>query len=346
MSYLFDNIANMATTVQLTKPGKELVPRIRDTQQPISKSILDIYPNLVERMKHAPRFLMDDTAMQASVELSLGRPKVIREALEHCQVPYPEMWIEWQEDHRLKLQEVVSTFVPLVEPGRPMPQRIGFLIESEQGGRKGVITWVWTSRGVSVENVDIPHVSPVVAYFDLDAKHDNDNFNSTLTIRHLWGGNPIQQEALYDIWRTAVHAPSEWGMRFLQDICRTEKDLAYRLSEFFRDVYGEYITVWTIILLLTASRKTVDYTKVDRTKLNKARAKRRQIPLLDYTEVTMHVSAPPPAGTPRAPLGYIRKSPRVHLVSRYLARRGDKHWIVEPYMRGSGTHIERHVHVR
>lgn len=342
MSYLFDNIANMATSVKLS--SSSLIQEGSILGQ--TKTILDIYPNLVERMKHAPRFLMDASAMQASVELSLGRPKVIREALEHCQVPYPEMWIEWQEDHRGKLQEVVSGFVPLTEPGRPMPQRIGFLIESEQDGRKGVITWAWTSHGVNIDKIDIPHVSPVVAYFDLDAKHDNDTFNTTLTIRHLWDGNPVQQQALFDIWSTAIHAPSEWGMRFLQNICKTEQDLTYRLTEFYRDVYGEYMTAWTILLLLTASRKTVDYNKIDRSKLNKARAKRRQTPLWDYTEVTMHVTAPPPAGTPRAPLGYARKSPRVHMVSRYLARRGDRHWIVEPYVRGSGDRVERYVHVR
>jgi len=333
MAYLMDALANMATSVALSNYTKD-------------KGVLDIYPNLIKRMEYAPRFLMSATAMQASIELSLGRPKVLMEALEHCQVPYREMWIEWQEDHRTKLQEVVSTFVPLTEPGRPMPQRLGFLIETEQGGRKGVITWVWTSRGVSLDKVDIPHVSPVVAYFDLDAKNDNDTFNTTLTIRHLWDGNPVQQQALFDIWRTATHAPSEWGWRFLQDICQTKEQVTHRLSEFFRDVYGEYITAWTILLLLTASRQTVDYSKVDRRKLNKARAKRRQPPLWDYTEVTMHVTEPPAAGASRAPLGYARKSPRVHMVSRYLARRGDKHWIVEPYVRGHGDRVERHVHVR
>jgi hypothetical protein len=49
---------------------------------------------------------------------------------------------------------------------------------------------------------------------------------------------------------------------------------------------------------------------------------------------------------PVQPLGYLRKSPRVHLVSSYLARRGDKHWIVEPYWRGSGDVIHRQTHVR
>lgn len=335
MSYLMDSLANMATSVELSNLTK-------------NQGILDIYPYMIKKMRHAPRFLMDATAMQASVELSLGRPKVLMEALEHCQVPYPEMWIEWQEDHRVKLQEVVSTFAPLTEPGRPLPQRLGFLIETEQGGRKGVITWVWTSRGVSLDKIDIPHVSPVVAYFDLDSKskHNDDTFNTGLTIRHLWDGNPVQQQALLDIWRTATHGPSEWGWRFLQNVCHSEKQVVDRLSEFFRDVYGEYITAWTILLLLTASRKTVDYSKVDRSKLNKARVKRRQTPLWDYTEVTMHVTAPPVAGAPRAPLGYARKSPRIHCVSRYLARRGDKHWIVQPYLRGSGSTVERHVHVR
>lgn len=333
MAYLMDSLANMATTVQLSPHAKGV-------------HMLDIYPNLIKRMAHAPRFLMDATAMQAAVELSLGRPKVIREALEHCAVPYREMWVEWQESDRKALQDVVSHYVPLTEPGRTMPQRIGFLIETEQGGRKGVITWIWTSPGVNFEKLDIPHVSPIVAYFDLDQKQNNDFFNTTLTIRHLWEGNPVQLEALYDIWRTADHGPSEWGSRFLTEASNSEEHMLNRMTEFYRDVYGEYITAWTIILLLTSSRKTVDYTKIDRGKLNKARAKRRQTPLWDYTEVTMHVTQQPEAGASRAPLGYARKSPRIHMVSRYLARRGDKHWICEPYLRGKGETVERRVNVK
>jgi hypothetical protein len=121
---------------------------------------------------------------------------------------------------------------------------------------------------------------------------------------------------------------------------------AERYAHCLADVYGEYIEIWSVMMLLTASRKAVDYRPVDRGRLNKSRRKKHEVPLLDHTEVILHITRPGMAGPVRAPLGYSRKSPRIHMVSRYLARRGDKHWIVEPYLRGSGSPVERHIHVR
>jgi hypothetical protein len=34
------------------------------------------------------------------------------------------------------------------------------------------------------------------------------------------------------------------------------------------------------------------------------------------------------------------------MVSSYLNRRNDKHWVVQPFMRGSGDIIHRQINVR
>lgn len=149
------------------------------------------------------------------------------------------------------------------------------------------------------------------------------------------------------IWQTAQHRPSPWGVRYFDTIAAGGGNVGDVLDLAYSDVYGEYLGALSLVLLLTASRPTVDYHPVSRAKLNRARARRREPQLLDHTQVVMHVNdhrlGP---GAPRAPLGHARKSPRIHLVSRYLARRGTRHWLVEPYVRGGGTPIERHVHVR
>ena len=100
------------------------------------------------------------------------------------------------------------------------------------------------------------------------------------------------------------------------------------------------------MLLLTSSRKAVDYRPVDRSKLNRVRSKKHEALLFDHTEVTLHINQQELAGKPGMPLSYQRKSPRIHIVSRYLNRRGDKHWIVEPFLRGQGEWPQRHVHVK
>jgi hypothetical protein len=162
----------------------------------------------------------------------------------------------------------------------------------------------------------------------------------TNNLARLWQDNEVQYAAFQSIWRTAYHAPSAWGEGFLRG--RPQEFVANCVA----DVYGEYIMVWSIMMLLTASRPIVDYRHVDPVRLNKARRRRDEVPLYSHTQVTLHLDKHSGRLLPRAPLGYTRKSPRVHLVSSYLARRGDKHWIVQPYWRGQGETISRHIHVR
>jgi hypothetical protein len=146
----------------------------------------------------------------------------------------------------------------------------------------------------------------------------------------------VQLPALLDVWRTSNHVLSAWGRKWV-----SHDNARFFLS----DIYGEYLGLLAVLLLLTASRPTVSYKTVDRAKLNKARARRREPALLDHTEVTMHLTHKEVVGQRRLSLGYQRRSPRLHQVSSYLARRGDKHWLVRPYLRGSGGPVERRVRV-
>lgn len=318
--YLMDEIA--ATALRVGSDNRE--------------PILQIFPDLLARMKHAPRYLLDAHVMRASIELGLGRPTVFREAMRHLRVPYSTLWLEWEESSRDKLrQELGETDT---DPLKPIPARLGFLIECEPGGRRGIITWAWSaSLGMA------PNVSPYDVCFDLDAVIPQSTTLveglSLANLPRMWSDNPLQYEALMDIWRTAEHRPSAWGKTWLADL--TPHQQRYLLS----DIYGEYIGIWAILLLLTASRPTVAYSAVSRTKLNKARTRKREAPLLDHTTVTMHISHKLVNGQHHSPLGYARKSPRIHLVRSYLARRGDKHWITNSYLRGKGEGVERHVRV-
>ena len=93
---------------------------------------------------------------------------------------------------------------------------------------------------------------------------------------------------------------------------------------------------------LTASRPILDRQHVSLAKLNKIRKKKREPLLFDHTKVTLQLSHRPQGPViERGPLGYARKAPRIHMVSSYLARRGNRHWIVQPYMRGRGETIHR-----
>lgn len=299
---------------------------------------LSIFTDLDRRMRLCPRFLLDEHVVRSAIELSLGRPTVFREAMRHIRLPYERLWCEWEEKHRERLRQDFLDYVP--DPLKPVPNRIGFLIEGR--GRKGVVTWLWQNPPLSgLPNP--PNVSPFDVQFDLDACIPQEfgllEGLKAATLGRLWQDNPVQLEALFDIWRTARHAPSTWGRQWLSDWGGDKERF------FLSDIYGEYIGIWAILLLLTASRPTVEYKQVSQTKINKARIKKRAAPLFDHIEVTMNISHRAVTQRQGQPLGHVRKSPRIHVVSSYLARRGDKHWLVNSYVRGSGDAVERHIKV-
>jgi hypothetical protein len=330
--------------------------------------VLSAFPDLMRRLTGTPRFLFDNAAIGTAVELTLGRPKILREALTNLRVPYPRMWVEWEEAGRKKLRDRFESANDL-----PLPQRVGYLLECDDAGRRGTITWLWTSSNTDVLRLgkfDCPCVAPIQAEFDLDREFDVPQHLIEGLLRanlgQLWGENPVQRQALLDIWRVAEHKPSAWGEKYLLDIYKlgqmglgahaylggshtsvnSPEDFARFVAVQYADVFGELIQAWATLLMLTASRPIIEREHVSMTKLNKIRRKKNEPLLCDHTRVTLHIKARPQGPViERGPLGYARKSPRIHLVSSYLARRGERHWIVQPYMRGRGETIHRRTRV-
>lgn len=326
--YLMDMVAQWA--VRLGRAGPD--PTMRG------------YIDLADRLQGCPRYLLDANACRTAVELNLGRPKILREAMTHLRIPFPRLWVEWEDADRQKLRERFHE--PLTFPElRPMPGRVGFLLDTEDG-RRGRATWAWTTPNAPSGMLDIPNVGAVEAYFDLDRVFPlpDDRVEGLLrgNLGRMWADNPIQLDALFDIWRTAQHKPTAWAAGLWD--CLPNPELAKALS--YADVVGEYIMIWSVLLLLTASRPIVDLSQISLAKLNKHRCRKGAVPLLDHTRISLHLTPQAQRPVVRNPLGYSRKSPRIHIVSRYLARRGTRHWVVQPYMRGSGAQIHRMVNVR
>jgi len=326
-----DNIAASAATIKREK---------------VNEPVLKIFPELTDSLKGCPRFLLDENAIATAVELSLGRPTVILEAIRNLRIPYPAMWVEWPERGREKLRTAFEDTYTSEE--RPVPERIGLFIEASDDGRRGKVTWAWNAPQDSYVT-DFPNIAAISPYFDLDKEtpQRQERIEGFLrgNLAKMWQDHPAQLEALFAIWRTADHRPNEWGWEYcgwLHDMGALEA----RLPELYADVYGEYIIVWTILLILTSSRTIVDYKPVDRSKLNKQRRILKRPPLFDHTEVTLHIGERHRDGQRGQPLGYKRKSPRIHMVSSFLNRRGDKHWIVQPFWRGEGETIHRQVKVK
>jgi hypothetical protein len=317
--YLMDHLIEIAHEVR----------KLKVTNHPVT----GVFPDLEERLKGCPRFLFDDNSIHTAVELTLGRPKVLREIMSHIRIPYTKMWVEWNESGREKLRQ---TFGPgengANDPSRPLPTKLGFLLECNEAGRKGQVTWAWTNTHIT--DRDPPNVAPISAFFDLDGHFPQDQARERNFLKanlgNLWKHSPIQQQSLLSIWETAQHIPSEWGMKYL--MATSDRLNQWQINNFYADVYGEYIMVWSIMILLTSSRKILDYEKIDNTKWNKARAKQGKPAKLDHTRCSLH----------------INQEVQIHGkgVQSYPNHRGDKHWVVQPFSRGKGEVISRHIHVK
>lgn len=328
--YLMDEIVQC--DARLAATGKPVPPSLR------------AYAEMAERLKLAPRYLLDSKSAHASCELTFGRPKIMLDSLATLKLRYPVLWCEWEEAGRQVLRDKLGDAYEGI-PGRRSPTRCGFLLDVEEGGRRGLVTWCW-----SEPSGNFPNISPIGCYFDLDNRFKQ---GATLVdalkrsrLIDPWISNPVQEAAFLEIWETSEHRPTPAGMEFLYAVSSTRHSIASALENFYCDVYGEYINFWAVMLLLTAARPVVEYISVDRSKINKARIKKRQAPLLDHHAVTMHLVKHSKRELERGPLDFTRKSPHIHLVSRYLNHRNDKHWIVEPFVRGSGEPVPKHIHVR
>jgi hypothetical protein len=342
MAYLIDDVAGTAAMVRALRRQDK---------------VLAIYPQLVEKLTGAPRFLFDDAATRTVVELTLGRPKIMLDALRDFSVPYPALWVEWPEEARKKIRDVFPGLNDGINDMTPLPQRVGFFIETDETGRRGQITWLWNGGNAEVTKelirqmgAPVPNVAPISPYFDFDRVHERQHTESFLrnNLVKYWADNPIQLESLYGIWQTADHRFSPWGKNYIASMLQYvgEKELEKRVPYMWSDVYGEYVVALAAMMLLTSSRRIVTYKRVDRAKQNKLRRLRKQAPLMDHTEVTLFVGETHATGQRRQPLGYARKSPRVHMVSAYLNHRGGKSWVVAPFFRGTGETIHRRVQVR
>jgi hypothetical protein len=317
----------------------------------INHPVMSIFPYLEDKLKGCPRFLFDEDSIHTAVELTLGRPKVLREAMQHLTIPYPRMWIEWPEAGREKLRKTFSIDA-FEHPNRPLPTRLGFLLEANETGRKGMVTWAWTNHFITKN--EPPNVCPISPFFDLDfdySKLTAPYFVKSFldaNLANIWKDNPIQLNALLSIWSTSYHKPSKWGNEFLQlpSAISPFQSQDERVANFYADVYGEYIMIWSCLMLLTSSKKIIELEHVDMSKLNRVRRLTNKPLKLDHTIVSLHIHDNVHVHTQGVPLGFTRKSPRIHMVSSYLARRGDKHWIVMPYWRGKGEVISRHVKVK
>jgi hypothetical protein len=93
--YLMDSIVDISNEVHKRRSEKH--------------PVMGVFPDLENRLKGCPRFLFDESSIHTAVELTLGRPKVLRQAMQFLRIPYTKLWIEWPEAGRKKLRDTFTS---------------------------------------------------------------------------------------------------------------------------------------------------------------------------------------------------------------------------------------------
>jgi hypothetical protein len=272
------------------------------------------------------RFALSDDLTRLCADLAYSKGARNLACADLLHVPAQSLWVEWCHAPWQGALEHYGFHTP---PGNPQSGgRRGALIRCSPAGRCGVVRTFWTV-GSGPEVL----ASSMEAYFDLDA---------------LEGEEPELPDAELGA-----------GLRVCDGDCGGEDVLArcfrFRYERTWSRYYGNAalselghaavtrhvlgtialdIPLLLAFLLLLASRTSLPRRPQSFERLNRARRRSGQRPLLDHIEVRSPVL--PEYLACQAPDGHgSRRSPRLHHVRGHLMRRGTQLFWRVPHLRGS-----------
>ena len=105
-------------------------------------------------------------------------------------------------------------------------------------------------------------------------------------------------------------------------------------EDFMEDLAGEFSYTQAFLMMLNSRNKVVSQTKEDMSRLNKARAKKKRLPLKEFivTDLRLNKSHQTRAAT----LGIDRVAARRHLVRGHFKLKYGQVWWWSPHLRGHG----------
>jgi hypothetical protein len=300
-------------------------------------------------MASQSRHVLEDGVIGAASQVLMSRPSSIRDCLAVLRVPWRCGWFEWREDARRSVRERLGI---VHDNGKATPSRCGFLVEAAPDGRSGFARLAWSHR-----DGEPPSVSPLRICFDLDRMGrggpvPGDDARSASDLYRRWARSPSDLDALDAVngalWldgldgsraqAASIAAALGGGVGLAQALHAADID----------DVEGEALHVLAVTMLLTARNATSSRPGEDRTRLNRARARRGEPPLADHVIVGMRLSAAERREAAMPQAATSRASPRLHLVAGHFVRRGDAHFWRVAHARGDPARVAagtRTIHV-
>jgi hypothetical protein len=256
-----------------------------------------------QQIARSPRYVLTEDMVWVTEQIAESKPSTFTKGLPLCRLPHPVMWLELPFVFRQNFRaanhpaDYHAPFDAADKDFAPPPATIGFLLE-EVGERMIQVTHAWVHRDGAV-NICIrgmlistgpdllnPPESLETSKREMDKSPHSWAARHTRTAADLAAlnelycrldtvGLPIMDPYMRELYHAARGNPAT--------LAKYDAMADY-------DLLGEWRFVLASLMMLN-SRNILDYQEVDRSKLNKARAKNpRKPPALDYHMVNFRIS--------------------------------------------------------
>lgn len=269
--------------------------------------------DLAPRVAAAPvRYVLDDASAALVTRTAFAEDTMLDHSLDLLRFPSTAFWIEWDDRGRVAFLQRHG----LADRDGATPKgRAGALVCADESGRRGTISAIWENETGEAD------LSPFTIEFDLDdpaffSARDGADWFCGVGLAKAAMLNPLYERA-----RFRLAAPwFDYFARYSKGPERFKAAVEANLNS----VSADLAFVSAFCLLLSA-RGALSYRASDLDRLNAARVRKGNTPLLEHVTVSLDLS-----GDVRQSEGggvSPRAAPRLHHVCGHLVRRADAlHW--------------------
>lgn len=281
------------------------------------------------------RYILDDTATKLCAELAVLDAELIYKSFDILRLPAERLWIEWRERPRFEALKPLPIAVP--DPSViPHDSRAGVLIEAHSDWRSG-LAWIFTSYQKSAD------LCPLYLQFSTHTSLPPPRREAQLSTFSIC--NPVLPNLKPVLDHCLVSMEPSWS-NYIRKASGDDQ-----ANRYIQTLAGKIWFDWPFIaafLLLYQARSVFQARPSNLADLNRARAKRGKIDLLEHVEMVASLGRGAAEASGRGP-PTLQGGKRLHHVRGHLVRRGDKlHWR-SPHLRGDrglGVIASRTVRVK
>lgn len=265
------------------------------TTDPVGIAYRRGFEDLRGRIRAAVRYALERDVVEAAVAHSVTRPTNILKVLSFVRPPHPLTWIEWADADKTDAIDVLGFARDM---SKPSPVRVGCLFTALNPiSDFYTAEFAWRFADGSVHYAPMMLVFRVTEPFEhLDGefllKEAQRNAASPYCAYHAYRNHPRELEAVVEASRHWMPVPATCAEAFRTFVASAAngKDALDQIDASALGDLGSEIMFTVAVLLLMNTANGTRRTTEDRTRLNRARQKRGQPPLLGFSTVRMRLS--------------------------------------------------------